>query len=117
MKRISHLQKIILLGVIILLFSVGQPNWWFYVTFVCYLYYITFLANLFFKLYESENVITRQAFRPEAPMIVGLCMIVLWVGIRRINPETNIRALYYCAFAGFFATGIARFKAGRWQRR
>jgi hypothetical protein len=118
MKRVPHLYKVMLVAAVPLLMVIGQPNWWWYIIFVCYLYYLNYIANLFFKLFERDNAIARRVFgSSEAPMIAGFLMMGIWIVVRKTRPEINPDELYYCAFFGFFTTIVARLKAGRWQRR
>lgn len=118
MKKISHLQKGVAVMVIILLFSIGEPDWWRHITMVCNMYFIVFVANLFYRLYESENPVTRFFFgKAETPFYVAVLVIILSVFVHRIALDASRNSLYICAFVGGFATTVAKIKSGQIARR
>ena len=118
MGKITHLQKILLVMVVTLTFSIGAEDWWGPVTVTLYMYYFAFVSNLFVKLYEKDNVLSKAFFGiPEMPLYIGIATVVLVVFLRKQNPLMNPDSLYINAFVGGFATTIARFKRGRFPKR
>lgn len=118
MKKTSHLKWSLVVALFVFLFAIGEPDWWRYVTFVCYMYFFGFIRNLFHRLYESENAVTRFLFgTPEVPLFVAVLLIVLSVIIRKVHPEAIVNGLYLCAIVGGAATLIAIVKARRLDRR
>lgn len=114
----SHMLKVLLVVVFVLLFSIGEADWWKYVTIVCYAYYFAFAGNLFYRLYDSENVFTKFFFGyPELPVLIGIVLVVISIIVRKGSPDISLNSLYLCAFVGGFTTVVARIKSGRLQKR
>jgi hypothetical protein len=118
MKNISYLQKVLAVAVFLLLFSIGEADWWRNVTIVCYMYFGIFVANLFFKLYEAENTVTKVLFAiSETPLYVGILVVVLSLIVQKTSPDVSVIGLYVCGIVGGLATTIARIKSGALPRR
>jgi hypothetical protein len=111
----SHLNKVILIAVLILVTAITMENWWNSLFIVLYMYYFIFAANLFRKQYTKENVITKLFFElNEMPLIIAGVMIVSFIiAISKRYPNENFDSAYLNAFVGAAATAIARFKRGR----
>lgn len=76
------------------------------------IYYLTFTMNLFFKLYDKENFITRIFLETtKTPMYLAMAtMVIVIIFIRRFFPEIDFDSAYLSAFMGVAAYTIGRIK-------
>ncbi len=114
-----YLKWLLLSNVLILSLSIGAEDWLLPILMVLNVYYFTFIMNLFFKLYETENFVTRILFTvTKTPIyIAATTLVIAIVFLRRLTPGMDINAAYLSAIIGIVATTIARIKKGELIRR
>ena len=107
-----YLKWLLLVNVFILSLSIGAEDWLSPILMVQNVYYMTFTMNLFFKLHEKENFVTRILFGvTETPIYVATATLVITIiFLRRIIPGLNMDATYLSAIIGIAACTIARIK-------
>ena len=85
---------------------------------VCGIYFLTFFANLWRRMYESENVVTRALFGfHDSPAIAAILLLVVSIAIDKTYSGANLDTLYMTAAMGITVTVIARLKSGRLYRQ
>ena len=109
-----YLKWLLLVNIVILSFAIGAEDWLSPILMVQNVYYMTFTMNLFFKLYEKENFVTRILFGvTETPVYVSVTTLVITIiFLRRLIPGLDMNAVYLSAFIGLTAFTIARIKRG-----
>lgn len=115
MEKIINLKLLLLVMIVTLSFSIGNPDWVSPIISVLDMYYFLFTMNLFFKLYEKENFMTRIFLAAtKTPMYLAMAtMVIVIIFLRKFYPEMNFDSAYLSAFIGVVATTIARFKRGK----
>ncbi len=119
MGKPHYLKWLLLVNVFILSLSIGAEDWLSPILMVLNVYYFTFIMNLFFILYETENFVTRILFRvTETPIYIAAATLVISiVFLRRLTPGMDINGAYLSAIIGIVASTIARIKKGELKRR
>ena len=112
MKKSYNLKLLLLVIVVILSLSIGAEDWLSPILMVLNIYYGVFIMNLFFKLYEKENFITRILFGvTKTPVYVAMATLVIAIiFLRRLLPGMDIDSAYFSAFIGIAAYSIGRIK-------
>ena len=112
MKKTVNLKLILLVIIVTLSFSIGAEDWLSPILMALNIYYVSFTMNLFFKLYDKENFITRIFLETtRTPMYLAMAtMVIVIIFIRRFFPEINFDSAYLSAFIGVTAYTIGRIK-------
>jgi len=119
MNRISHLQKSLIVIVLVLALSIGNPIWWLPVSTALYIYYFLFALSLYIPIYHKENRLTRMFFgTTEMPMYFAMAMFAFAIlYVKRMFPDANVASLYINGLVGAAVTLIARYKRGKLGRK
>lgn len=112
MKKNNHLKFTLLVIVAVLALAIGAADWISPIFMALYIYYFTFTLNLFFKLYEKEDFITRIFFGTnKTPVYLAMAtMVIVIVFLRKAFPKMDFDPAYLSAFIGVCAYTIGRIK-------
>ncbi|HEX5169662.1 MAG TPA: hypothetical protein VFW11_10850 [Cyclobacteriaceae bacterium] len=112
MRKVVNLKLVMVVMAVTLSFAIGDSEKWFsYVGIVLIMYFFLFITNLFKKIYNHDNLLTKILFDfTKTPIYISGVIVIAIVFLRKSYPNADYDFAYFIAAIGVVVSVIGILK-------